>query len=160
MKNEHDVVDELERIDRFMEGEDDGEIPIDVLRKAGLAIPDDDSALSDDALAAKLTEIVNALYKVGMVFDHTDHLNDREFYRWLVDDVLREPTILSSNGRTFDHVSPIGGCSEEDNEIFLRYYADDEDRALWQRDFGDPLPPKEQRPYDRDRFLPPHEATQ
>jgi len=54
------------------------------------------------------------------------------------------------------YISPIGSCSEEDNEIYLRYYADDEYREQWHRDFGDPLPPKEKPPYDRDRFLPGH----
>ena len=51
------------------------------------------------------------------------------------------------------HVSPIGGGSDEDNEIYLRYYAGDDDRERWHREFGDPLPPKENPPYDRDRFL-------
>ena len=154
MESERDALEELERIDRFFDGEEPGEIPIDVLREIGIEIPDDDAALSDAAVAAKLLEIASALFTFGMVLEQTDHLSDRELYRWLVE-VLREETILSTDGLTICHVSPIGGCSEEDNIIYLRYYAEDEDREQWHRDFGDELPPKEKLPYDRDRFLPP-----
>jgi len=155
MENERDVIEELERLDRFFDGEEPGEIPIDVLRLEGMEIPDDDAALSDEAVAAKLTEIAEALAAYGMVLEQTDHLSDRELYRWLVGEALREETILSADGLSTWHVSPIGGCSEEDNEIYLRYYAEEEDRERWHREFGDPLPPKEKLPYDRDRFLPP-----
>lgn len=157
MKDERDVIEELERLDRFFGGDEPGEVPLDVLRQAGIEIPDDDAALSDEAIAAKLSEIAKALFTYGMVLEQTDHLSDRELYRWLVADILREETILSTDGLSTWHVSPIGGGSEEDNEIYLRYYADDEDRARWQRDFGEALPAKEQRPYDRDRFLPPYD---
>jgi hypothetical protein len=30
--------------------------------------------------------------------------------------------------------------------------ADDEDREQWRRDFGEPIPPKEEPRYGRDRF--------
>ena len=153
MEDERDGLAELERLDRFFDGEEPGEIPIDVLRAMGIEIADDDAGLSDEALAAKVSEIANAIFAFGMVLEQTDHLSDREFYRWLVE-MLREETILSTDGLTTCHVSPIGGCSEEDNVIYLRYYADDEDRERWHRDFGDELPPKEKPPYDRDRLLP------
>lgn len=159
MKSELDLIEELERLDRFFDGEEPGEIPMDVLRETGIEIPDDDAALSDDALAAKLLEIASALFDVGIVLEQTDHLSDRELYRWLVARVLRKETILSTDDLSTWHVSPIGGGSEEDNEIYLRYYADDEDRARWQADFGEPLPAKEPRPYDRDRFLPPYDEV-
>jgi hypothetical protein len=38
--------------------------------------------------------------------------------------------------------------------IHLRYYATGNDRVLWQKDFGESLPPHEDPPFDRDRFLP------
>jgi hypothetical protein len=49
----------------------------------------------------------------------------------------------------------LGGCSEEDNRLYLKYYADDASRKQWHRDFpDDPLPAHQDPPYDRDRLLP------
>ena len=49
----------------------------------------------------------------------------------------------------------VGSGSEEDMELYHRYYADDEARAAWARSFPDDvIPPKEKPPYDRDRLLP------
>jgi hypothetical protein len=158
MSDDHDPIAELERLDRFFDGEEEGERPIDVLRSNGIWIPDE-SDLDDDSLHARLWEIINAMAAVGMVLESTDHLSDRELYRYLVTEALREETILpaaGSGGRW--HISPIGGGSEEDNEIYLRYYADDETRKQWHRDFGVTLPTKEKPPFDRDRLLPVQDA--
>jgi hypothetical protein len=51
------------------------------------------------------------------------------------------------------HISPV---RDDDSETYLRYYADEETRERWAREFGCVLPPKEKLPYDRDRLLPPH----
>ena len=153
-EEENDVIAELERMDRFFEGEEAGEIPLEVLRGRGIdipAIPPVDEA----ELRARLMEIVEGMADIGMMLEDTDHLSDAELYRYLVDDALLEETMLSSGGGQW-HISPIGGGSEEANEIYLRYYADDEYREQWHRDFGDALPPKEKPPHDRDRFLPGH----
>lgn len=96
--------------------------------------------------------MLDALFDLGVVIEETDHLSDRECYRWLVGDALREEMLFSS-GDGHWHVSPIGGCSEEDIEIYLRYYADEEYRQQWARDFGVALPPHETPPFDRDRLL-------
>lgn len=148
---ENDVIAELERIDRFFEGEERGEIPLEVLRARGIDIP---PAPPDDAAAlrGKLWELIEGMYEVGIVVESIDHLSDAQLYRYLVDDALLVEIMISEVGGTW-HISPIGGCSDEDNEIYLRYYADDDDRERWHREFGDPLPPKENPPYDRDRFL-------
>ena len=56
------------------------------------------------------------------------------------------------------HLDPIGGFSEEDIKIYLKFYADDEIRERWRKDFPeDVIPDKDTPPYDRDRFLPTHE---
>jgi hypothetical protein len=154
MSQVHDPIAELERLERFFDGEEEGERPIDVMRNDGISIPDE-RELDDDSLHAKLWEIINAMAALGMVLESTDHLSDRELYRYLVTDALCEETILPSAGSAgYWHISPIGGGSEEDNEIYLRYYADDEDRKDWQRDFEGTIPTKEKLPFDRDRLLP------
>jgi hypothetical protein len=154
MSDDHDPIAEIERLDRFFDGEEEGERPIDVLRNNGISIPEERD-LDDDSLHARLWEIINAMAAVGMFVESTDHMSDRALYRYLVTDALREETILPMPGSGGGwHISPIGGCSEEDNEIYLRYYADDETRTYWQRDFGKTLPTKEKPPFDRDRLLP------
>jgi hypothetical protein len=152
MNVKNDPIAELEKLDRFLDGDEPGERPLDVLRARGLQIPDDDS-LDDAALPAVLWNLLEGMAAIGLLVDSTDHLSDRELYRYLVQDALMEETLLPMSANSFVHYSPIGGGSEEDNEIYLRYYADDEDREQWSRDFGDPLPPKMARPYDRDKIL-------
>jgi hypothetical protein len=151
---EVDVIAELERMDRFFDGEEAGEIPLEVLRARGMDIPQvppEDAA----ALRAKLMEIVGGMYEIGIVVEQTDHLSDAELYRFLVDDALLEETIISpgAGGGTW-HISPNGEGTPEDDAVYLRYYADDETRERWHREFGCPLPAKERLPYDRDRLLP------
>ncbi len=154
MSDFHDPIAELERLDRFFDGEEEGARPIDVLRSKGLSIPEE-RELDDAALHAKLWEIIRVMADLGLYLESTDHLSDRELYRYLITDALREETVLSEPGSGGGwHISPIGGCSEEDNEIYLRYYADDESRKGWRGDSDEPLPPKEKLPYDRDRLLP------
>jgi len=49
----------------------------------------------------------------------------------------------------------IGRGSEEDIEIGLKYYDDEEERVHWRKIFpDDPIPDHEYPPYDRDRYLP------
>lgn len=153
-EEENDLIAEMERMDRFFEGKEAGDIPLEVLRGRGIDIPlvppEDEAELRD-----RLEEIFEGMADVGMMLEDTDHLSDAELYRYLVDDALLHEMMLSTAGGHW-HISPIGSGSEEDNEIYLRYYADDEYREQWHRDFGDELPPKEKPPYDRDRFLPGH----
>lgn len=151
----YDPIAEIERLDRFFDGEEEGERPLEVLRAKGLVIPDEVS-LDDDALHKKLWELIEAMAAIGMYLDSTDHMSDRELYQYLVTDALVEETILSDDPRSAWHLSPIGGGSEEDNEIYLRYYADDDIRSDWTKRFGEPIPAKEPPPFDRDRLLPQH----
>jgi hypothetical protein len=139
-------------MDRFFDGEEPGEIPLEFLRARGIDIPQL-PPVDEAVLQAKLRELLDAMYEIGIVMDSTDHLSDRELYQYLVDDVLLVETMLSSPVGGTWHISPIGGGSDEDNAIYLRYYADDEDRERWQSEFGGPLRPKGKLPYDRDRFL-------
>ena len=154
-RDDDDPIAELEKLDRFLDGEEDGERPLDVLRARGVVLPEE-SSLGDESLHQKLQELIDEMAGIGMLIESTDHLSDRELYRYLVTDALLEETVLPTSSNGAWHMSPIGGGSEEDNEIYLRYYADDDTRERWHRDFGDPLPPKEKPPFDRDRLLPTH----
>jgi hypothetical protein len=49
----------------------------------------------------------------------------------------------------------VSSGSDEDNELYLKYYADEQTREQWTEDFPDmEIPERVQPPYDRDRLLP------
>lgn len=126
-----------------------------ILLESGISLPAP-GELADTELAAKLGEVVGALALLGSYLEHTDHLSDRELYTLLWEDVLREQTVIHSPTFAMNcHIDLIGSGSAEDNAIFLKYYADEHERALWAEEFpGDFLPGREPLPFDRDRHLP------
>lgn len=129
--------------------------PFQVLVESGISLPVPDE-LADADLHAKLWEVINALALMGAYLEHTDHLSDRELYILLWGDILLEETVMQSPTVTmFCHIDLIGSGSEEDNNVYLKYYADEGDRSLWVKEFpGEPLPSQERLPFDRDRQLP------
>lgn len=125
------------------------------LEEAGVSLPRPDS-LSDRELSVKLWEVVRALALLRVFIDQTDHLSDRELYEQLWSDVLREETkALALTANSACHVQMLGDCSEEHNQLYLKYYADEAMREHWREDFpNDGVPEHEDPPYDRDRLLP------
>lgn len=125
------------------------------LESAGVALPPPDS-LHDRELTEKLWEVIRALALLHVFLDQTDHRSDRELYSDLWIDYLREEVkMLPPAANSAYHLPLLGGCSEEDNQLYLKYYADDDARRQWQQDYpDDPLPAHEDPPYDRDRLLP------
>ena len=125
------------------------------LENAGVSLPSPDS-LNDQELTAKLWEVIQKLALLHVFIEQTDHLSDRELYTHLWTDSLREETKamqMAANGAW--HIQILGGCSEEDNLLYLKYYADDDFRRHWHKDFPkDPIPAHQDPPYDRDRLLP------
>lgn len=128
--------------------------PYEILVKEGFDFQAPET-LDDAALTAKLWELIKELGRRRLVLHNTNHLSDRELYTWLVNDALQEE--FMGFGVPFGncHLDVLGGCSEEDLILSMRYYSDDEERAHWAKQFPDfPMPPKEKPPYDRDRHLP------
>jgi N-dimethylarginine dimethylaminohydrolase len=98
-------------------------------------------------LPAMLAVLLDRLFSIGVVVESTDHLSDRELYEWLLQHLSGHMALLPNS---FLHLDVIGSGSEEDNELYLRYYATDEERALWQERFPEyALPPHEAPPYPR-----------
>lgn len=158
MQTERDFMADLERLDAFFDGTEPGDIPLAVLRERGIEMPDD-ATLDDEQVHRRLWEVIVAMKAIGLVIEFTNHLSDRELYRCL-GEALKEETILTDDPNSAWHLSPIGSGSEEDNEIYLRYYADEEERRRWAED-GVTVPPKEPLPFDRDRLLPQqHESAE
>jgi hypothetical protein len=134
------------------EAEEEGPPLLDHLTAAGVDVPQPDQ-IDDAALGAKLHEVFEALARLRVYLRSTDHLSDRELYRYLCEEMLVQPTSISSAPDSFWHFDVIGSGSDEDVAIYLRYYADSEERRRWAADFPD-LPIPESPPFDRDRRLP------
>jgi hypothetical protein len=131
------------------------------LTEAGLELPPPE-AMEDRKLTAKLWELIGALARIRVFLSQTDHLSERELYAHLYHHVLREEVpLLPDDHDSAWHVDLLGGWSEDDTHLFLKYYADDEWRQDWVARFPDiVMPAHEDPPYDRDRHLPqPYERT-
>jgi hypothetical protein len=125
----------------------------DELLRVGVELPPPDE-LDDAAVTAKLWEIFETLARMQVFFSGTDHLSDRELYVNLWGDTLREMTkIVEMDENSACHFDLMS--TGEHTDLYLRYYADEETRQRWMKDFPDDvMPPSEKPPYDRDRKLP------
>lgn len=125
------------------------------LENAGVSLPAPES-LNDKELTEKLWEIIQKLALLRVFISQTDHLSDRELYTHLWTDSLREETKAIAMGPSSAcHIELLGSYSGEDMQLFLKYYADEDWRGQWHKDWPDePIPPHEDPPYDRDRLLP------
>lgn len=125
------------------------------LLDAGVELPAPEP-LDDRQLAAKLWEVIGALARMRVFLSQTDHLSDRELYALLWGDILREPVkSLPLDESSAWHIDILSGGGEEDTRLYMKYYADEETRWRWLSDFpDDEMPPHEEPPYERDRYLP------
>lgn len=128
--------------------------PYDLLERAGITLPPPD-ALADDHLAEALWKAIDGLAALGIFLEYTDHLSDRELYACLWSEVLHEETEVVADDRSGIHVDLSGNGTEESVQTYLKYYADDEERARWAENEPDlVVPERAPRPFDRDRRLP------
>lgn len=125
------------------------------LQEDGLELPPPDE-LDDAALTAKLWEVIHALARRNVFLSQTDHWSDRELYEHLYHETLHEITAdFAPNSGWNCHIDFLSSGSDEDNELYLKFYADEEWRARWHKDWPeDIIPPHVDPPYDRDRTLP------
>ncbi|HWP54838.1 MAG TPA: hypothetical protein VN476_11950, partial [Pyrinomonadaceae bacterium] len=125
------------------------------LENAGLEVPAPDE-LSDEQLGPKLWEVINRMASLGAYLHNTDHLSDRDLYVYLYHDALSEPTVLFPENPGFVYgIDLLGSGSDEDTELYMRYFAKEEYRQSFAKDFPDfQMPPRENPPFDRDKDLP------
>jgi len=152
--DENDDMDEyLRRLAAWERGEAETAETLLAARGIVVAPPQE---LSEKALHGRLWELIHALAGMGVYLHNTDHLSDRELYCYLFEEGLRETeVIMPENPNCACYVDLIGTGSQEDIELYLKYYADASDRSSWQADCpGLIIPEHVDPPYDRDRILP------
>jgi hypothetical protein len=106
------------------------------------------SELSDGELRSVLWDAITRLYSRRIVLDFTDHLSDRQLYAVIVRDILPAEEKQIDPARRWLHWD----CADtaEYPEIWLRYYASDEEREAWTETEFLPLPPREEPPFRRE----------
>jgi hypothetical protein len=131
--------------------------PREILATDGFHAPEPDQC-SDLVITANLGKLIQALAARRIYLNSTNHLSDRELFTLLVKRVLEEEIEvlpLQSEVNCHIDIAEYGGPEDEDgSRIYLRYYADEETRAGWAKDFPGEIPPHCDPPYDRDRTLP------
>ena len=111
--------------------------------------------LDDCQLPGRLWELLYAAAARRFFFHATDHLSDRGFYILLWEQWLDEPTPdipAKAETNTTVFISEFDACGMTHDEIWLRYYADEEMRTRCSSDAD--IPPHQTPAFDRDRFLP------
>ncbi len=112
--------------------------------------------ITDETLTPILWELLHNLARRGFYVLHTDHLSDRDLYAGLWTRGLREPAHLpgrSPRGGWFHDF--LGSWGEDEMQLWLRYYASDEERDKHAKEWpNDIVPPKEKPPFNRDWRLP------
>jgi tRNA U34 5-methylaminomethyl-2-thiouridine-forming methyltransferase MnmC len=104
--------------------------------------------LTDENLHGILWDVIEKLYEKRIVLDFTEHLSDRELYQLIYRDILPSREKKIDSGFNYLHWDCTG--PSRDPEIWLRYYATEEDRELWAETYRLPLPGRADPPYPRD----------
>ena len=109
--------------------------------------------LDDETIAVKLKETTERIGTYGIYLRHTDHLSDRELYKFLAK-CFTEEVVLFPEDPASAYVIDVIGNSLKDAQTFLTYYATRFERKQFAKQFRVPLPQHKDPPFDRDRFLP------
>jgi hypothetical protein len=120
--------------------------------KEELSLPDPKELedLDDAAVAALIRCLADIFARYHLCLTSTNHLSDRELYRFILTEVLPQPVGIGPN--------PVGGllyheCCPCESDEFLMYHATDDMREDLQREFDIELPEKRPCVSNRDDWL-------
>lgn len=104
-------------------------------------------ALTDHELRRELSKAIHRLYEKRIVLEFTEHLSDRQLYCLIKRDILPSCEKKIEQPKNYLHWH----CLDEgaDPELWLRYYASDEERQAWADETGQELPQQASPPYRR-----------
>lgn len=110
-----------------------------------LVLPRPDS-LSDVQVRKILLNTIQLLYSHRIVLEMTEHLSDRQLYCLISRDILPSYEKKIDQPKNYLHWHCL-----DDNDIdsWLRYYASDDERSVWQEETHGELPPMEPLPFPR-----------
>ena len=138
--------DENEFLASMLEWEKAPVMPIGEWFKPTLNPPPGEQ-LDDQQLHSLLWKTIHALFAKRIVLDFTHHLSDRELYRLICRDILPSLEKKIERTRTYLHWLCLDPDSEAD--IWLKYYATEEERQGWAEENDEVLPESELPPYPR-----------
>lgn len=103
--------------------------------------------LDDEQLRHWLWEAIRRLYEKRIVIEFTDHLTDRQLYTVIFRDILPAREKRLDSPRNYLHWRCIDPT--EDSDLWLRYYATEEEREAWSQETGEASPAAERPPCGR-----------
>lgn len=111
-----------------------------------LVLPSPDQ-LDDELLHNLLHQTVQQLFEKNIVLDFTEHLSDRQLYCLIYRDILpsQEKRIDRRDNYLHWDCANVG----DDPEIWLRYYANEEERQAWVEETGGYPPQMDDPPFPR-----------
>ena len=126
-------------------------LPINAWFEPPLSMPRPDDFSTElegeDALHKVLWETIYRLFEKRIVLEFTDHLSDRELYQLIFRDILPSEEKKIADIDSYLHWD----CADASRnpEIYLRYYASDQERLEWEEEHGYPPPQRIRAPFPR-----------
>lgn len=121
-------------------------LPISRWFEPELVLPPPDK-LCDERLSDLLWETIERLYDQRIVLELTDHLTDRQLYTLIYRDILPSHEKKIDLPRNFLHWHCLD--IDTDEQVWLTYYASDEERETWSDETGQTPPPPHHPPHPR-----------
>jgi hypothetical protein len=103
--------------------------------------------LDNEQLSIQLHQVIGRLYEKNILLEYTSHLSDRQLYCMIARDILPAQEKKVQLNDTFLRWQCIDIV--EDEESWLRYYANDMERDMWHHETGLKLPPRQDPPFQR-----------
>ncbi len=125
----------------------------DRLTADGVPLPPPEE-VQDRAVGVVLWRVIFGMARHRVFLSATNHLSDRDLYGVLWHTVLREEVTIMPDGDEGAWHFDLPG-EDPESTVFVTYYASEQDRDQWQREFpGVVMPARRPPPHDRDDDLP------